>query len=127
MMPLTNLTSAGILMAISDHYPNSSQLPFFAETRRPVGVSKANVTGKIGRLIVTTTKTTDRRKYSTFSDAIKLLNDNDPNAIHPETEEAGTNIMALARLAALKPKWVFGTACPAVSGMRSVSGIMRCA
>ena len=34
--------------------------------------------------------------------AIKLLNDNDPNAIHPDNPEAGANIMALARLAAHK-------------------------
>ena len=43
---------------------------------------------------MTTIKTTDL--------AIKLLNDNDPNAIHPDNPEAGTNIMALARLAAHK-------------------------
>ena len=51
---------------------------------------------------MTTTNTTDRRKYSIFGDAIKLLNDNDPNAIHPDNAEAGANIMALARLAAHK-------------------------
>ncbi len=34
--------------------------------------------------------------------AIRLLNDNDPNAIHPDNPEAGANIMALARLAAYK-------------------------
>ena len=34
--------------------------------------------------------------------AIKLLNDNDPNAIHPDNPEAASNIMALARLAAYK-------------------------
>ena len=43
---------------------------------------------------MTTIKTTDL--------AIKLLNDNDPNAIHPDSPEAGANIMALARLAAHK-------------------------
>ena len=34
--------------------------------------------------------------------AIRLLNDNDPNAIHPDNPEAAANIMALARLAAYK-------------------------
>ncbi len=34
--------------------------------------------------------------------AIRLLNDNDPNAIHPDNPEAADNIMALASLAAYK-------------------------
>ena len=38
----------------------------------------------------------------TTANAIRLLNDNDPNAIHPDNPEAAANIMALARLAAYK-------------------------
>ena len=34
--------------------------------------------------------------------AIRLLNENSTNAIHPDNPEAATNIMALARLAAYK-------------------------